>query len=733
MKLRKSFAQSLKDNRVVFLMLCLALVGVTAAYYLVLGTRDLDQELINNRILLFFLRNVNAVLIAAVIFVLIRNLLKLWVERRRKRLGSKFQTKLVATYIGLSLLPLVLLFFLATGLVQGSLDRLFDAGIDDLLEPGYEVTQTLTSTFEERNRRDAGLVDEAVAGIDIESPEELPALSGILQSQMNRFGLDLVFVYLDTDFVHALVNPQGGLSDLPEVGRTLLLEALREGEATRVQRLAGRPELLVLGARAGDQMGSGQRRITVVGTVMDAELVSNTEALVGAFQQRRQLDVLEPEIRAVNLLTLLMVTLVLLLACTWVGLYLARRVTVPIEALAEGTRHIISGDLDYRVEEAADDELGVLVTSFNRMTGELQRNKEVIEKSNAQLLETNQRLDEERAWTETVLQNVAAGVVSVDADGRVQTINSAAVAMLGLGGLELVGRDLLEALSDRSTLIELFSRRLSAPEPTHEEVHIVLGGDWKTFDVSSTPLYDEQRTSLGQVIVIEDLTELIKAQQLATWNDAARRIAHEIKNPLTPIKLSAERALKKHREQSPDFGATLERSVEIITREVGNMKSMVDEFSRFARMPHPQPSAVDLRRLIDDTVALYRDIKPGLEVESHVSDDTPELASLDGEQMRSALINLLDNAVEATPEPGRIDLHAERSNGVLRIQVKDTGAGISADAKEKLFLPYYSTKGRGTGLGLAIVHRVVTDHRGSIRVEDNQPTGSVFTIELPQE
>jgi two-component system nitrogen regulation sensor histidine kinase NtrY len=245
-----------------------------------------------------------------------------------------------------------------------------------------------------------------------------------------------------------------------------------------------------------------------------------------------------------------------------------------------------------------------------------------------------------------------------------------------------------------------------------------------------TALRDAAGTIQGGVVVIEDLTELIKAQQLAAWNEAARRIAHEIRNPLTPIRLAAERLLRKHQQGDPALGKSIEEGVEIIVREVVTLQGMVDEFSRYARMPRPRPAPVDLPKLVGETLHLYRDLKPGVEVEGEVD---PALAAvwIDAEQIKRALINLLDNAVEATEAPGQVRVAAHAVDGHLEIQVTDTGRGIPADAKEKLFLPYFSTKGRGTGLGLAIVHRIVADHHGAIRVEDNAPAGTVFTVELP--
>jgi two-component system nitrogen regulation sensor histidine kinase NtrY len=372
------------------------------------------------------------------------------------------------------------------------------------------------------------------------------------------------------------------------------------------------------------------------------------------------------------------------------------------------------------------------------MTEELASNKAELERGNRELVSTNQRLAGERALLAAVLENVAAGVVSVDGDGRIFLCNGAALEMLRQAEDAVLGRRPDEAWADpeRAKLAALLAGDDEAggvAARAAREVQLVLGGEWKTFEAKVTALTrgaGGAETARGKVLVLEDLTELIQAQQLAAWSEAARRIAHEIKNPLTPIRLAAERLLNKQRQGDPELGAAIEQGVEIIVREVLNLQGMVDEFSRYARMPRPLPAQVDLARLVGDTLSLYRNLKPGVEVEADLDAALPP-AWLDGEQIRRALINLLDNAVEATDAPGRVTVAARTDNGHLEIQVADTGRGIAPEAKDKLFLPYYSTKGRGTGMGLAIVHRIVADHQGTIRVEDNLPRGTVVTLELP--
>ena len=737
MDLRERILRNRKNHRVIGAWLGLLLLLSAALFYLAERGRDLPAALVTNRVLLFVLWYANVVLILVVVFVLLRNLIKLLVERQHRVLGSTFKFKLVATYIGLSLIPVLLLFALATELLQGSIDRWFNTPVAPVLERGNAVAQALYDRIERTNLRDASLASSEIRRFDLDDPRQRPQLNRRMHDLLQKLDLDLLAVYEGREFVHAVLNSQSGIPDLPEPDRSFLEQAAGEGKATAVAAPPGKRGSLLMAAVAAprsqaEPAGAEPRApvIVIAGALLDPVLSEQREKLVQDYQAYRQLQVQKDDLRASHILLFAMVTLLILLASSWTGLHLAKRVTVPIQALAEGTRRISGGDLGHRVEVEADDELGVLVDSFNSMTGELASNKELLERSNRDLTTTNQRLAEERALIAAVLENVAAGVVSIDSAGRIFTCNGAALNMLRQREEEVVGRSFEEAWSDpeRARLAAVVRE---APERRgSREVHLILGGEWKTFEAKLTALRDAAGGVQGRVLVLEDLTELIKAQQLAAWNEAARRIAHEIKNPLTPIRLAAERLLRKHRQGDPGLADTLEEAVEIIVREVVAMQGMVDEFSRYARMPRPRPAPVDLPKLVGETLHLYRNLKPGVDVEGEV-DPALSVVSIDGEQVKRALINLLDNAVEATEAPGRVTVSAHPFNGHLEIQVADTGRGIPPESKEKLFLPYYSTKGRGTGLGLAIVHRIVTEHQGSIRVEDNVPQGTVFTVELP--
>jgi two-component system nitrogen regulation sensor histidine kinase NtrY len=756
--LKERFRRHRKDTRFVVGGLAALLAGLVAVFYLIQRGRDVPESLLNNQLLLFALWYANIVLILTILFVLLRNLLKLMVERRHRILGSKFKIKLVATYIGLSLIPVLLLFAYATELLQGTVDRWLNTPVAAVLEQSYQVVEGFYGRIEERTLADARMAMEAIGDLDVRDPAARPELGRRLQAVLGELSLDYLAVYDGTEFVHGVVNPGSGITDLPEPGQRNL-EAAAAGERL-VRRLEPRgtggrlilaaavraPPVVIPGADA-DAEAAGEpddpitgATLVLAGTLLDPQVVALADDLVQGHQRHEKLVAQKEGVKASHLLLFLLATLLILLASSWVGLYFARRITVPIQALVEGTERISEGDLDHRVDVDADDELGALVGSFNRMTGELRRNREVIERSNRELKEANARLAEERALITAVVDNVAAGVIAFDGDGRILTCNEAALRMLRQRRQEVVGRLATEAWSDpeRGKLTDLLesvaSRRPGGRGgAVVREVQLVLGGEWKSFEVKVTPMPPAGRPAdepSGRVMVLEDLSELIRAQQLAAWNDAARRIAHEIKNPLTPIRLAAERILQKHRRGDPDLGEAVETGIEVLLREVGAMQAMVDEFSRFARMPRPHPTRMDLGSLVEETAPLYQELKPGVEVATRVEPGVEELMA-DPEQLKRVLVNLIENALEATEAPGTVTVSAAADDGHAELTVTDTGRGIPDADKDKLFLPYFSTKGRGTGLGLAIAHRIVSDHRGTIRVEDNLPRGTVITVELP--
>jgi two-component system nitrogen regulation sensor histidine kinase NtrY len=429
-----------------------------------------------------------------------------------------------------------------------------------------------------------------------------------------------------------------------------------------------------------------------------------------------------------------MLTLMILVGATWMGLYLAKRITRPIQTLATAANEIGAGHLDHRVQVEANDEFGSLIEAFNRMAGDLAASRRRLERSALELEERHEEVEGRRRYVETILDRITTGVVSIDLAGRIRTWNSAATRLLGIdvsvGGLPastvFAARDLkpLAALIDEAA----GSRQDLRPQEVaiirdERELHLV---------VMATPLRRQDGQLEGTVVVFDDVSPLVRAQRAAAWREVARRLAHEIKNPLTPIQLCAERMRRHFAEAPVATRALVEECTTTIVGEVESLKGLVDEFSQFARMPPPRTVSTDLHALLDDALSLYRGLFTDVDIRPRYAASLPHV-SVDPEQLRRVVINVVDNAIEAMDRRGIIEIetHHDAANNVVRIVVGDNGPGIPPAERDKLFLPYYSTKQRGSGLGLAIVRRIVAEHGGNIDVTDNVPRGTRFAIELP--
>ena len=467
---------------------------------------------------------------------------------------------------------------------------------------------------------------------------------------------------------------------------------------------------------------------------LSGDLAERPRRMTHDFESYNQLRVQRGPLTGLYLSLFLMVTLLILVGSTWMGLYLAKRIVRPVQILAAAAREIGAGRLDQRIEPETNDEFGSLTEAFNAMAGELATTRRKVERSTIELERKHHEVEARRRYIETILERITTGVVSVDAAGAITTINSAAARLLSLDRAA-VGQA-AKLVFDRPDLQPIGSFLAGAGRsrsaPTAQEVAIIRGTQELHLAAVATAFVGESGASEGVVLVLDDVTPLIRAQKVAAWREVARRLAHEIKNPLTPIQLSAER-MRRHFADAPSGArALVEECTTTIVGEVESLKGLVDEFSQFARMPSPRTAPADLESLINDTLGLYRGIFADVALETRCAADMP-LVRLDSEQIRRVIINLVDNAIEAMERRGHLVIETQRdsANNVARIIVADDGPGIPPAEREKLFLPYYSTKRRGSGLGLAIVRRIIAEHGGSIEVGDNVPRGTRFTIELP--
>ncbi|MBI4240396.1 MAG: PAS domain S-box protein [Candidatus Rokubacteria bacterium] len=723
-----------KRNLLIISGILVLLVGAMAFE---VGIRSPQIPVASNLIVLA-LFNLNLILFLLLLFLLFRNLVKLSFERREKVLGSKFKTRLVIAFLSLALTPTVLIFIIASNFITTSIEGWFKPQVERPLDEALQVAQTYYQQLEATALRQGRALSRTLARERLLREERRETLVSFLVEQQEQLGLAGLTVFGRTgqELVH-VKDPVLEAAATRVVNQEHLRKALGGRELTTVRELDNGD---LIQAVVPIWSAGAERELLgalVVSTHVTQRLEARVRAISRAFEDYKQLKLLKSPIKGIYILLFMLMTLVIVFSVTWFGLYLARGITVPIQLLAEGTRAVAAGNLTYKVQARADDEIGILVDSFNRMTEDLAQSKAKLEEAYLDLQAKHAELEERRRYTETVLQAVATGVVSLDPEGRITTVNGAAARMLGLPVEQAVGRPFRQIFSGQElnevgALVQQMDR---VREGTLErQIHLRRDGHAVSFLGSATALTGTEGEYAGMVLVLDDLTELLGAQRLAAWREVAQRIAHEIKNPLTPIQLSAQRLRRRLADRSPEERRLVEECTATIIHEVEGLRQLVDEFSRFARMPALSPKPTDLHRLLEGVVTLYRESYPTLSLKTSFDPELPTVEA-DPDQIKRALLNLVDNAVEAVGQAGEISLEAAfvPASKRVRISVSDNGVGIPPEDREKLFLPYFSTKAAGMGLGLAIVQQIVTDHGGALWVEDNVPKGSRFVIELPVE
>jgi PAS domain S-box-containing protein len=696
---------------------------------------------------LYALSTLNFVAFVVFSFIFVRNLVKLRREQREQQLGSRIKTRLLIYFIAISFLPITAMAVFSYLFLNRSLEKWFSPFPDEVVQEAQRVR------LESLARQNRGLRETA------------SLLAPILNQQSE--------VERSVTLENMAANGQFAALEIVRADRTVAASSRTQLSADHREEL----ESLLQNARQapgdiGETLADG-KAFDVISVPLSA-----TERLLLAPSRRADTDLNDTiadsqseyqklvrrqrRVRMLGVSTLGLMTLMLLFVSSWVAIYLARGIATPIKALAEASDEIARGNLSHRVDTEAEDELALLAHSFNQMTAQLEENRRRIDAGSAELREKNLALEERRNYIETVLESLSTGVVSFDENDHITTINAAAMRLLRLSTLPHASEKLSQLISaeDHSTIAQLLTRARRIGQASEQEQ---LAGknsvDSDPFPVAltATALRRGPGDKRGVVLVIEDLSELLAAQRAAAWSEVARRMAHEIKNPLTPIQLSAERIAKSYgrlringdsltnenggngqSDEGLDEGrvkAVVAECTETITREVAGLKAMVDEFSRFARLPVARLEPGSLNEVVRHAVALYEDRLDGVRLDVQLDPNLP-MAVLDAEQMRRALVNLIDNALNALANADgertiKISTSHDQRRSLLLVEIADNGYGINQADFKRLFQPYFSTRGSGTGLGLAIVQRIILDHRGRIRAEKNEVKGARFVIELP--
>jgi len=700
----------------------------------------------SDTLLLYALSTLNFVAFVVFSFIFVRNLLKLRRERRERQLGSKIKTRLLVYFIAISFLPIIAMAVFSYLFLNRSLEKWFGGFSARVVNEAQEVQRDAVDA-QTRNLRETAALLAVVLKPQSET-EKQQTLDRIVGSGQ------LLAVQIIDSGGRVIAQSRGPLS-AKENGE---LESLLEKSHSLKESDGGLSDGKDFDAVAVPLVDT--QRLVVVPLRRASSDLGDT--ITGSQGEYRKLVERQRRVRLLGLSTLGLMTLMLLFVSSWVAIYLARGIATPIKALAEASNEIARGNLSHRVSTIAEDELALLADSFNQMTAQLEDNRSSIEAGSAALREKNLTLEERRDYIETILQSLSTGVVSLDEDDCFTTINAAAARMLKLRTTS-TERKLENLMGTEDWLvIDRLLRRARRTGQASEQAQLA-GPSASAFEntglpvaLTATALKASSAQKRGVVLVLEDLSELLAAQRVAAWSEVARRMAHEIKNPLTPIQLSAERIAKSYRratsngdqngsngqkrsaeERGQDLHVTavIDECTETIAREVAGLKAMVDEFSRFARLPLARLEVAHLNEVVRHAIALYDGRLDGVTIETKLDPNLPS-AMLDTEQLRRVFVNLIDNATNALAgiEGERIIKIAtsfDPGRSLLVAEISDTGHGIRAADFKKLFQPYFSTRGSGTGLGLAIVQRIILEHGGRIRAEANYPRGARFVIDLP--
>ncbi len=624
-------------------------------------------------------------------------------------------------FISLSLVPTIILFFVAAGFITNSVEHWFKVQVEQSLQGSLEVVQTYYRDFANNAVSSAQQIGKHFPDLEsFKGGKDLTLLKKELEAKRKEYNLSTLGIFVGGRGETVRVEDPSLKGIFFSPPKDLLEAGFSGKEVSRILPV-GEGEVIT---GIAPIFNSSEKK-EVVGVVaashfIPKSLTTKMREISQAFVDYKQLKILKKPIKTSYMMALLMVTLLIIFSATWFGFHLAKDITVPIKEMAEATHRIATGDLNFRIQMKSADEIGMLVQSFNQMTGDLQVSR--------------YELEQRKKYMEIVLKNVAAGVISVDDKGVITTINTSAEQILEIKGEDVLDRKFFEVLSKEyvAQMEELLNElRSSKKDSIEKQLTGRLKGKSLTLLINLTNLKDEEGGSLGVVAVFDDLTQMIKAQRMAAWREVARRIAHEIKNPLTPIQLSAQRLRKRYLDKLPDDGAVFDECTKTIVKQVEELKGMVNEFSSFARMPTSQPSPNHLNEIIREALVLFQEAHK--EVHFIFVPEHLPILNIDRDQMKRVMINLIKNSLTAIDGEGEIKILTsyDPKLQMVRLEVSDDGCGIPEEDKGRLFEPYFSTRKTGTGLGLTIVNAIIADHNGYIRVRDNTPKGTTFLIELP--
>ncbi len=690
---------------------------------------------ISNTTLMFILININLLLLLLLAFLVLRNLVKLLYDRKRKVTGAKLRTRLVLAFITLTLIPTTVLFIFSINFITTSIEFWFSVPVEQALEKSISVGRRLYDHIEENNQFFLKRISYQVKKKKLLQSKKKDAVSRYFQVVQSAFNFNAIEIYsVNSKRLAITQSPKFKDIRLKTISADNLRKERNSNGVLTITEIIPSGELIrTIGTIPFGKKGKNIEGFLVLSVLLSLDLSNDLASISKGFEEYQQIKLLKKPIQVTYYITLSIVALLVMFCAIWFGFYQAKAITIPIMELVEGTRKVAEGDLGFHISLTADDEIGSLVDSFNQMTRDLRSGREQLEQSAQTLRGQNIEIEEKRQYMEIVLRNVSAGVITLDAHGIINTINKSAEKMLNISHSKIVGtlyKDLLNKPHLKLAQEIMESLNATRNDAVALPLRTTVDGRPRSFLIHINALKDDTGNHMGLVMVFDDLTELEKAQRMAAWREVARRIAHEVKNPLTPVTLSAQRLRRKFSDTLKD--PVFEECTRTIIDHVDLIRNLVNEFSTFARFPDANPKPCMLVPIIEETIGLYKDGYEKVNFDLILKDNIPQM-NLDRQQIKQAMINLMDNAISAIKEKGNIQITLTHDPILkrVRIEVADDGTGILDEDKTRLFEPNFSTKKSGMGLGLTIVSTIIDDHNGRINVQDNSPKGAKFVIELP--
>jgi two-component system nitrogen regulation sensor histidine kinase NtrY len=707
--------ESKKRKREIFLTLLISLAVVGLFWFEVRLFSTSQQLPFFHSIFFFGLVNFNIILLLLLFFLIFRNVVKIFLERQGKILGSSLKAKLVAAFVSFATVPTILVFFISVFYVNASFDRWFNSKVVGVLKSSLEVQSAYYTNAKRRNYHFAKEVAEELRRE--KNPRRFPSALAYVQK---RFDLDAVEFYPSLFGKRVMsFSESDAFSTLPEVSVDFLEKGvIQKSEASTIHQFGegNLVRVIVPLDESGRLPGA-----VVISSYIPLSLISKMNDVNEVYQEFRSVNLLEYPLKSIYVSILFLMTLVILFAAIWLGFYIAQQLAIPIVKLGHATQRVAQGFYEPLLVMSGSEEITTLISNFNSMTEKIAGSEKVLREHNK--------------YIEVVLGNVSAGVISVDQSGKITTINRHAADLLKLDPSKFIGRSVRDLLT--LEYFRKFSELLKTMqehkiESIQREMTIQVQGQLLPLLMNLSILKNDIGQEIGKILVFDDLTPIMNAQRAQAWTEVARRIAHEIKNPLTPIKLSAERLQRK-------FGADIkdpafEESTTMIIRQVDDLKNLVNEFSQFARLPQAKPVEGDLSDTLQQVFSIFKNSHAHVIFELKTDGPLPKL-KFDPDQIKRVFVNLIDNsiaALEGAFQPRiQVEIQHHREINLLRVTVSDNGPGIPSHNRQRIFEPYFSTKEKGTGLGLSIVKRIIEDHNGFIRALANEPHGTKMLIELP--